>query len=1124
MKKTLYILGILICFQSVFGQIQKQQKTGDFIESTSFNQTRKKTRKLQYTPDENDFVCINGKNKFTRALYGSHTGFRLETSDIPEFALYLPRMGGNITFYLAKENDTLALNSAKRIETRYRAGTRIYTIFDPFWGKGKIQIQALALFDGDGAILKISKENISDKIKLICKFGGASNTRFSREGDLGADPPDCFDLKPEYCKGNLYSIDNNKFKLTFGKNNAETLYGIFPEKSTLEINELPVLFSSNLLKDEQYFYLGKENNFSEDELKIKFDKAENYRKKLASQIQINTPDKYFNTIGSALSIAADGIWDGQVWLHGAVGWRMPLTGWRAAYTGDFLGWHNRAKTHFDAYAASQVTNVEQMYPHPMQDTAFNYARSVKVWGTPQYSNGYVCRNPNKNDQMHHYDMNLAYIDELLWHLNWTGDLNYARKMWNTIKLSLAWEKMNYDPDDDGLYDAYACIWASDALYYNSGAVTHSTAYNYRANKMAAIIAQKIGENPAPYSLEAEKILNALNKTLWISQKGHWAEFKDFMGYKRIHENAAVWTIYHGIDGEIGNEFQNYQATQYIDNEIPHIPIKAKGLKDENFQTISTSNWLPYSWSINNVAFAEVMNTTLAYFQSGRSENGFKLLKSSVLDGMYLGASPGNFGQISYYDAARGECYRDFGDPIGVASRVFVQGLFGINPDAINKKLVLKPGFPEKWNFADIKTPDISFEYKKNGNNFSSENFVISHQFENIDTIELLISGRKDKIENITLDGKIVKYKLIENSIEKPAISIIFICSKNKKVNINIEWEGKNLKTETVNLKKIFNQNDDFLFKSKYKIIKIYDPQEILKNPSFSECQINGKINNGSGKHSIFVQVHSGEMKWWMPINLKIREKNIGNFTDFSKVKTEKCVSVDLSKLYNSNVTDIFQNQYLSPRSSYTTLQIPIQGIGEWCHPKLTATIDDAGMRNKIKDGILSTSLGVPFKTPETGKNIVFTSLWDNYPDSVKIPLVGKASNIYLLMAGSTNHMQCHIANGEISVYYTDGTSEKLELINPETWCPIEQDYYVDNLAFQLKNQRPYRLHFKSGNVSNNLEKDLGIKGVYGREIENGAGILLNIPLNQQKELKCLTLKTISNDVVIGLMSVTLQKP
>ena len=46
-----------------------------------------------------------------------------------------------------------------------------------------------------------------------------------------------------------------------------------------------------------------------------------------------------------------------------------------------------------------------------------------------------------------------------------------------------------------------------------------------------------------------------------------------------------------------------------------------------------------------MAFAEVMHTALAFFQAGRGDDGFNLLKGSILDGMYLGKSPGNFGQI-----------------------------------------------------------------------------------------------------------------------------------------------------------------------------------------------------------------------------------------------------------------------------------------------------------------------------------------------------------------------------------------------------------------------------------------------------------------------------------------------
>ena len=297
-----------------------------------------------------------------------------------------------------------------------------------------------------------------------------------------------------------------------------------------------------------------------DNLKDLFYLAEKRRKEIAGTVKIQTPDPFITPVGGVLSMAADGIWD-KCWMHGAIGWRIPLNGWRAGYIGDAIGWHQRARMHFDGYAASQIRHIEPIIPHPAQDSSLNLARAVKKWGTPMYSNGYICRKPNDTTKMNHYDMNLCYIDELLWHFNWTGDLEYAKKMWPVLENHLAWEKRNFDPNDDGLYDAYASIWASDALYYNSGAVTHSSAYNYRANKMAALIAEKIGENPAPYQQEADKILKAVQAVLWMEKKGWWAEYVDFMGNKMVHPDAAVWTIYHALDSDIGTPFQAYQASR-----------------------------------------------------------------------------------------------------------------------------------------------------------------------------------------------------------------------------------------------------------------------------------------------------------------------------------------------------------------------------------------------------------------------------------------------------------------------------------------------------------------------------------------------------------------------------------
>lgn len=1046
---------ILISLLPAFAYAQyttgnKPQSAGDRIESTSYNDHKRgAARTLQYRPDGEDFVSVNGKNRYTRALYGSHTAFRLETSDRPIFAVYEKRNSKNIHFHLVLADSSVTpLEETAWCESRYTPGRRSYRLKHPSWGTdAELQISALALPDEDAAIWKITPVNMPVGAVLRPMLSEIRLNRLSRNGDMGADPPGCFDA-PEQPQ-QLQSLGISLF-------DRQDVYVLVRDYSLVAP--------------------------SQEEGIALYNKSEQARADLTSRIRITTPDPYFNTLGGALAVAADGIWDGEVWLHGAIGWRMPLSGWRAAYTGDALGWHDRARTHFNAYAASQVTEVPNTIPHPAQDSTLALARSEKKWGTPQYSNGYICRNPRRNDQMHHYDMNLCYIDELLWHFNWTGDLEYARRMWPVLTRHLAWEKRNYDPDNDGLYDAYACIWASDALYYNSGAVTHSSAYNYRSNRLAAMIAEKIGEDPAPYREEADRILKALNARLWMPERGHWAEFQDFMGHKRLHTSPGVWTIYHALDSDIADPFQAYLATSYVDREIPHIPVCGDGLKDEGYATISTTNWLPYSWSINNVAFAEVMHTALAYFQAGRADAGFHLLKSSVLDGMYLGESPGNFGQISFYDAARGECYRDFGDPIGVASRVLIQGLYGILPDAMNGRLLVKPGLPSSWLFASLHTPDIDFDFKHT--NETATSYAIIHRLPAVRTLELQFPAQHSEVAKLTVNGKPATWTLVENSISRPVLSVVVPASSDEKVEINIEWGG-----------------------------------EVLGSPTKSQ------IEAVSAEAPVcFVPMQQGDMKWWVPVDnpLSADKDDSIQFSAFAKVNSSKCEPVVMDEQFNSAVTDIFRNEYLSPRSPYTTLQIPKQGIGEWCHPLHTVDIDDSGLRSSVQKGVLNTKLGVPFRTPAEGPNIAFTSLWDNYPDSLTVSLKGKASRAYLLMAGSTNHMQCHIDNGLIRVYYKDGTCDKMALRNPDNWAPIEHIFFEDGLAFNRHAPALYRLRLKTGEISNNFGEELGFPGA-SRELDGGAAILLEMPLNPDKKLSHLVLETLSNDVVIGLMGITLQR-
>jgi hypothetical protein len=1038
-KKSVLLSACLFTAFSLSAQTAK--KTGDFDENTLRNRSeRAAVRPLQYRPDGEDFVSINGRNRFTRALYGSHAEFRLETSDRPVFAVYNKTNSKHIAFKLKIGDRVVALDSAGYCKSICKPGRRDYEVKDAIFGNGILQISTQAFYDKEGAIWKFDAETLSEDAKLVCRISGIKYAKLNRLGDMGADPVDAFEMPENPKQLETVEIDLKR----------QTIYVVF---------ENPELFQVENAVGEKLYSA-----------------AESARSELANTLKINTPDSYFNTLGGVISMAADGIWDGEVWLHGAIGWRMPLPGWRAAYVGDAIGWHDRARIHFDNYAASQVTDVEPIYPHPQQDTALNLSRALKKWGTPMYSNGYICRNPRRNNQMHHYDMNMVYIDELLWHLQWTGDLDYARKIFPVIKLHLEWEKRNWDPDSDGLYEAFAATWVSDALMYNSGGTTVGSAYNYRHNRMTAEIAAMIGEDPAPYRKEAEKILRAINEKLWLKDKGWWAEYIDFMGNKLIHPHAMLATVYHAIDSEIHTLFQGYQATRYIDEYIPHIPVKS-GDFDGDYQTVSTTSWMPYAWSLNNVAFAEVGHTALAYWQAGRPNEAFKLFKSAVLDGMYLGNSPGNIGQISYYDAALGETYRDFGDPVGVYSRAVVQGLFGITPDLLHNKIVIRPGFPDDWKFGEINHPDIDFKFERK---YNKDLYNITNKFHKPLHLILLVNAPRDEIVSVKVNGEKTNWNLKEG-INVPLIEIP--CNVAEKYHIEIEWGGKTIMTSHA---------------------------------------------HPNGVEQSFIRQEQGQMSWWQPVEPEMEKqqdfsKNIG--IDLDKSEKHEFIQVNMDNVLNAAVTDIFRNRYLSPRSPYTTLQTPAQGVGEWCQPNLTCDIDDTGFRHEVKNETFETPFGVPFRVPAGRNNIAFTTLWDNYPDSISVALNGKAQHAYLLMAGTTNPMQYGITNGMVTVYYEDGTKSELVLKNPETWCPIEQDYYTDGIAFRIHAPRLYRVSFKTGIVSRDMGNVMKIDPaeVSRREIDGGAGIILGIPLDNEKELKSIQWKTVANEVIAGMMGVTLLK-
>ena len=160
-------------------------------EDYTWNTSAATPRPLHYRPAEGGVEAVDGPGRYHRALYGAHTGFRMECSDVPEFGLYLPRMGGNLRIEIPHAHCT----------ARYEAGRMRYLLDE------RAEIEAQVLREGEDAALWRIANTSHEPLQVALRFGGVADVKFYREGDIGVDKPDCFAFKPEYCAGNRYTVE-----------------------------------------------------------------------------------------------------------------------------------------------------------------------------------------------------------------------------------------------------------------------------------------------------------------------------------------------------------------------------------------------------------------------------------------------------------------------------------------------------------------------------------------------------------------------------------------------------------------------------------------------------------------------------------------------------------------------------------------------------------------------------------------------------------------------------------------------------------------------------------------------------------------------------------------------------
>ncbi|MDP4273134.1 MAG: DUF4450 domain-containing protein [Bacteroidota bacterium] len=1094
-----------------------------FLIATSLSLTGFTQSSVNYVVENGAIVGRNTGRYNNRPLYINNSNAFILAGDQPIARLAKDQyLYGTLMLAIERNGKNKWLQQCDQITSLYHAGQMCWLITDAAFPGLKIKLEVLPMAQTTGMVVCASAEGAKPGDKLIWTFGGAQwrkDQNLSWKLDVLGQPELLnWGFVPEECKNNQVNINGEAGFLSLKDNETDKrLFTVAVSCNSLaktgvsdasdwndftlfnqsKPNQLPIMKGTVVLENAQSSYWAIEA-FNQD-VPPDISRINNPEKafhdgvsrieELRSHIKLNTPDSYLNAMAQASTVAIDGAWHAPVFHHGAMQWNVRLPGWRTIFGGTMLGWHDRVKAEAKFYIESQIK--ESTKTKQESDTLKLFTKEGK--GSRFYGVGYISRDQD------FYNMQTQFFDQIIEEWRWTADPELESLLRQALELHLKWQQDCFDPDGDGVYESYLNTWPTDSQWYNGGGTAEETSYAYRGHLAARDLARRAKDVDAEnfHNQMMAKIKKGFFEKLWIPERGYSGSYREQGGYERLHTDPWLYSIFLPIDSKLTNDLQSIESTYYSEWALQNDKNPLGGRK------VWTSNWIPGIWSVRELWPGDNYHLALSYFQAGLPDDGYDILRGTYMCSGFGSVVPGNLG-----DPAGGI---DFGDCMHPFVRTIVQGLFGFNPDLPNGIVNFNPQFPSDWNQASIEIPDVKI-------NFNQSDKQIKYNIELIHPVRFManIPFSSLKVNSVTVNGKAVKWTVLP-SAGRSLLQLNILNTEKAEIVINTS-------EELAFQKPIFvegNIGEPIQLPVKdAKVMEVYDSQKVLEKYTVSKNTIQAKLGMNKGSHTVIAKVLVGENPQYRVFRLKINDPQgdaayAAKFLD-QVPATVQWNLIDISKFLNADVREIYRQKYLSPRPKTVSARIGTDGYSAWTFPHWGAKAPEINLdkvANYKVSGQIVTPQKVPFRWNDDSKNIAFTSLWDNFPHGITVPVKQKGDAIWMLIAGSTNIMQCQITNAVIRLNYADGKTDSLELVPPVNYWSLSTIYsHPQSPGSSLRN------YYFAEKDKFCLPKKLPETVELG---QNCRAMVLNLKLRPGVELESVTLETLSQEVVVGLMGVTI---
>ncbi|KQU55188.1 hypothetical protein ASG67_17820 [Sphingomonas sp. Leaf339] len=1091
---------------------------------------------LRYIPTPEGIVTRGGRRFGNRPLYGDHGPFTLMAGDRPLLRLMgPPRPLGVLLVGWRAGNRIAWLHDFAKIESTYSAGLMRWTARDPRFPDTIVELEALTLSGRDGAILRLTATGSLKAAETVLMHGALMNVNHpnllwaadpglhpsvqataSNHQNDGGIPPGLNELeepfRPSNADGNRITlIDSHGFeasstltgagtRLTTSRSGrfvacnadawadpnalleskpgtrpigvgtvamtSEPLFlAIEPTKPGAAPSGVPTAGSPTLAVAADK---PMPTRLAPDALATAFGTAQARVAAIARRVVIRTPDAQLDAmLPAAAAVINATFYDPQI-VHGAMAWNVPLIGWRSFYGSTCLGWHDRLLTVARYYLPTQKTSgptairqdPRRRLSMPAEDSRF-------------YGRGHVAKDQN------FYNMQAVFFDQLIhaWHAS--GNTELERLLRPALDLHIEWMTDCFDPDGDGLYESFLDTWASDSMWYNGGATPYASAYACRACDTAALLAQRAGDVDAAiaHRAKATKIRTAIKDRLWNGARGCVGEYIEALGSRRRHDDTSLYSVAIPIDCGAVTADMALQMIDYTRWGLERVPLPAGG------EQCYTSNFVPHVWSVREADTADTLHLALAAWQAGVDDDAWSLFQGGFRQSGFASATPG---AIMCEPPGKKYASVDFSDSTNMFVRATIEGLFGYRADRAQGIVAITPRFPADWDHAALDHPDVglSFERKDGVDVYT----VVLPQPAQVTLAVPVRSIRK-------INSSSRQAGRLEAGIGAPR----FVSASPGPVSrwsVEVPHDG-NFAGTIGSDKEVQSGGREPLVLSAVggRIVRFEDPQQVFQSAEIKKGVIVGSIRASvTGHHLVVAEVESGAARWRQMLRLNIK----GATAPAQAIPpAEAWTAIPLA--LDADLSKIYSHKYLSPRPDAISAQIGDDGYSAWTATFWDVSAPPVGTALIPKNGRMTASNGVPFTLSPNSKNIAFTSFWDNWPTKRTFSVDRAGTSIALLLSGTTNQMQTGIANGQVILRYSDGVEERHDIHHPKDFWDVAGDYNYPIDGFSLPKTPPPTLQLDKGSRA----------------------VAMVLPLRSGCKLREVELETLSMEVIIGLMALSI---